>query len=268
MVDGIILSLFLLILTILLGHPVVKKLRRERLKRRPFPQQWLLERAVPIYRRLPPPLQAQLHGHLQIFLDEKQFIGCAGLLITEEIKVTIAAQACILLLNRETDYYPQLKHILVYPAWFIVNHEVSDEAGVHTLERQILAGESWESGKVIISWESVQYDTQHIHDGANVVFHEFAHQLDHESGTTNGAPLLNNYSMWAAILNQEYQKLREKVLSREPSLIDYYGANSPAEFFAVVTETFFEKPYPLRNQHPQLYEQLKNYYRVDPCQWT
>lgn len=268
----IIFGILLSIIAVTTGKPLMRQRRRAYLKSQAFLPAWkfFLERRLPLYARLPSALKEQLHGHIQIFLDEKQFVGCAGLLITDEMKVTIAAQACVLLLNRTTDYYANLKYILVYPSLFIVKREVTDFAGIHTLERQVLAGESWETGKVIISWESVQYDTQHMDDGSNVVFHEFAHQLDHESGSTNGAPVLQNpssYRAWAQILSQEYYNLHEKISLGEPDVIDSYGAQSPAEFFAVVTETFFERSSLLKAYHPQLYEQLKNYYHVDPCMW-
>ncbi len=256
----------------IIGKPLLLKHQRKRLRAKHFPLQWrmFLERRVPIYRRLPDSLKKQLQGHIQIFLAEKQFIGCAGLEITAEIKVTIAAQACLLLLNRDTDYYPDLHYILVYPSAFVVNQEVRDEAGVQTTKRRVLIGESWDTGKVILAWDEIQYDTQNMNDGENVVIHELAHQLDHESGHTNGAPLLGTqsaYLTWARVLKREYRKLGDQIARGEETVLDGYGLNSPAEFFAVATEAFFEKTSQLKLQHPELYEQLRSYYKVDPSEW-
>lgn len=273
MVLGIILTLGIIIIGFIIGKPMVLERRRRRLRAKHFPLKWkmLLDKRLPIYRRLPEALKQQLHGHIQVFLAEKQFVGCGGLTITIEIQVTIAAQACILLLNRPTHYYPDLDYILVYPSAFIVKREVSNAAGIHTLERQVLTGESWDTGKVIIAWDEVQYDIDNVNDGSNIIFHEFAHQLDHESGSTNGAPLLENpssYVTWARVLGREYRKLGEHLARGESTVMDYYGAKNPAEFFAVATETFFEKSQQMKSQHPELYEQLRNYYKVDPSEWS
>jgi hypothetical protein len=269
----IILALGIVIIGFIIGKPIALERRRKRLRAKHFPLNWkmLLDKRLPIYRRLPENLKTQLHGHTQVLLAEKQFIGCAGLVITEEIKVTIAAEASILLLNRKTHYYQDLTYILVYPSAFIVNREVSNAAGIHTIEREVLTGESWDTGKVIIAWDEVQYDIDNVNDGSNLIFHEFAHQLDHESGSTDGAPLLekpSSYVTWARVLSREYQKLNEYRARGESTVMDYYGAKNPAEFFAVATETFFEKSQQMKSQHPELYEQLRNYYKVDPSEWS
>lgn len=268
----IILALGIVIIGFIIGKPIVLERRRKRLRAKHVPLKWkmLLEKRWPIYRRLPEELKTQLHGHIHVLLAEKQFIGCAGLVITEEIKVTIAAEAGILLLNRKTHYYQDLTYILVYPSAFIVNREVSNAAGIHTIEREVLTGESWDTGKVIIAWDEVQYDINNVTDGSNLILHEFAHQLDHESGSTDGAPLLDkpsSYVTWARVLSREYRKLNEYRARGESTVMDYYGAKNPAEFFAVATETFFEKSQQMKSQHPELYEQLRNYYKVDPSEW-
>lgn len=225
---------------------------------------------MPIYQRIPDPLKRQLHGHIQVFLAEKHFYGCAGLDLTDEIKVTIAAQACLLLLNRKTDYYQKLFSILVYPSVFVVDREMRDEAGVHIQKQNILSGESWEVGKVILAWDEVLEGAQDMTDGENVVFHEFAHQLDQEDGAANGAPLLakrSAYLSWARVLGRAYDELRQALERGESTVINPYGAQNPGEFFAAATEAFFETPQRMRATYPELYEELSRYYRVDPAAW-
>ena len=262
-----------MIIGIILGKPMVDELRRKFLRQQSLPKPWqiFLEQNIPLYRRLPSQLKTQLQGHIQIFLAEKQFISCRGIIITEEIKLTIAAQACLLLLNRHTFYYKDLSVILVYPTAFIVPREVQDKAtGIHSYESQILEGESWEMGKVILSWEDVERDTRSFGTGTNVVLHEFAHQLDAEQGNTNGVPLLDDqasYITWAKVFNQAYQQHCYQVAHGNNTVINNYGAKNPAEFFAVVTEVFFEQPLALKNEYLQLYEQLQHYYQVDPSDW-
>ena len=261
------------IIGIIIGKPIVEELRRKSLRQQPLPISWqvFLERNIPLYHRLPNQLKIQLQGHLQIFLAEKQFIGCGGIVVTEEIKLTIAVQACLLLLNRNTFYYKDLSVILVYPTAFIVPREVQDNVtGIHNYESQILEGESWKMGKVILSWEDVERDTKAFGTGANVVLHEFAHQLDAEQGDINGAPLLNDqasYMIWAKVFSQSYQQHCYQVAHGNNTIINNYGAKNPAEFFAVVTEVFFEQPLALKNEYLPLYEQLRHYYQVDPSEW-
>lgn len=270
------LELFLatvgLFITSVIGKPVVRNYRRKRLRAKPFPTEWeqILESGVPLYRCLADPLKQQLRGHLQVFLAEKRFYGCGGLEITDEMRVTIAVQACLLLLNRKTDYYPKLFSILVYPSVFVVQRETRDEAGVHTEKRNVLSGESWEAGKVILAWEEVRYGAQDRTDGENVVLHEFAHQLDQEDGAANGAPLLGSqsaYFNWARVLSQAYEELRRDLERGEETVINPQGAENPGEFFAAATEAFFEIPEQMKATYPELYQELSHYYRVDPGQW-
>jgi Mlc titration factor MtfA (ptsG expression regulator) len=207
-------------------------------------------------------------GHIQIFLAEKQFEGCGGLRITDEIRVTIAAQACILLLHRRTDYFPKLVSILVYPSTYVVRGGRPIGGGLVTDDPEARLGESWEAGVVVLVWDSVRAGAGDIHDGHNVVLHEFAHQLDQESGAGNGAPILPRRSMyvaWARVLGHDFDQLVRDTERDHRTLIDQYGATNPAEFFAVATETFFEKPRQLRSQYPALYGQLQQFYRQDPA---
>jgi MtfA peptidase len=250
------------------------KLRREvprrKLRALPIKPEWIevLEKNVKIYRRLPALLREELHGHIQVFLHEKNFEGCGGLELTEEIKVTIAAQACLLLLNRKTNYYPKLTSILIYPSTYIVKNE-RDETGV-VISEQIHLGESWQTGMVVLAWDEVLGGAINPDDGQNVVFHEFAHQLDQEDGEADGTPILekrSQYLAWARVLSNEYNILQNKSVNRLKSVIHRYGATDPSEFFAVATETFFEKSEKMKLKHPALYDELKNYYKVDPITW-
>jgi Mlc titration factor MtfA (ptsG expression regulator) len=255
-----------------LRDALFKGWRRTRLRARPFPHEWRehMRRRVPYVRLLPADLQLQLKKHIQVFLDEKPFVGCDGLEVTDEMRVTIAAQACLLLLNRRTDYFPNLAEILVYPGRFIVDREVPDGIGLARRERSVLAGESWASGQVILSWDDAVAGAEHAGDGFNVVIHEFAHQLDQENGAANGAPFMRSRSRrerWAEVLGREYAALQSRSAGGQPSLIDAYGAANPAEFFAVVSEVFFERPRELAVEHPGLYAEFSRFYRVNPLSW-
>ena len=182
----------LLFILWVIGEPWWVSRRRERLRQRPFPPAWrrILQRRVPYLRRLPADLQRQLRQHIQVFIAEKPFIGCGGLVVTDEMRVTIAAQACLLLLNRRPSYYPSLRQILVYPGAFFVDRLHADAAGVLQDQRRLLSGESWSQGQVILSWTDALEGAAVDDDGRNVVIHEFAHQLDQETGHANGAPRL------------------------------------------------------------------------------
>lgn len=256
-----------------------KKKRREKLKAARFPSHWSrnLKALFPLYARLPEEDRKELQGHIQVFLAEKRFEGCGGLEITEEMQLCIAAQACLLLLHRETDYYPGLRSILVYPSMYFVKTTRHMGSGIMEERHDSRLGEAWDSGAVVLAWDAVQAGAADPNDGHNVVFHEFAHQLDFEDGRTDGAPLLaiedpwyrrrHRYKAWARVLGSEYEKLRANVGSGEQSAIDEYGATNPAEFFAVATESFFELPHRMQQRHPELYEELKRFYRQDPAQW-
>ncbi|MGO9414579.1 MAG: zinc-dependent peptidase [Syntrophobacteraceae bacterium] len=249
----------------------LKKRRREKLRNQPFPPAWLgiIEKNVPIYHRLSLADKKEIQGHILVFLAEKNFEGCGGLEASDEIKVTIAAHACILLLHRETDYYPGLYSILVYPSAFIAKGYVEFAPGYYAETEQVHLGESWKRGALILSWDDVLANAGDVHDGHNVVLHEFAHQLDLEDGYANGAPPLprwSRYVAWARILQKDYSKLRKDAEQGRSTVLDEYGATDPAEFFAVATECFFEKPVQLQSKHPELYEELKLYFQQDPAQ--
>lgn len=270
---AIILAILgLLFIAWLLGQPHLNERRRQRLRAQPFPSAWraILQRRVPYVRALPVDLQLQLKRHIQVFVAEKDFIGCAGLEITDEIRVTIAAQACLLLLNRPQGYYPQLRQILVYPGGFVAPREHTDDSGVAHHDHQALSGESWAQGQVILSWQDTLAGAATPHDGQNVVIHEFAHQLDQATGSANGAPALEQreqYTRWSQVLGAEFAQLQARTAQHQPSLFSDYGATDPAEFFAVISEVFFEQPQRLAAEHPALYHELSQLYRLDPLSW-
>jgi Mlc titration factor MtfA (ptsG expression regulator) len=251
-----------------------KSRRREELRAEPLPTEWrrTIERNVPIVLRLPPADQQELYGHVQIFVAEKHFEGAGGLELTDEIRVTIAAQACLLLLHRDTDYYPLLKSIIVYPSTYVVPGEHSIGGGVwEEGEDELLGHTSRKLSALVLAWDSTLHGARDVRDGENVVFHEFAHQLDFESGDSNGTPLLGSnqqYASWARVLGAEYERLRRVSVEGRPSVLDEYGAENPAEFFAVATEAFFERPVELRAKHAALYEELRTFYQQDPASWA
>ncbi len=252
------------------GSTILKRRRREKTRSQPFPGAWLdiLTRNFQRYSRLSADDRDELRGHIQVFLAEKTFEGAAGLRMTDEIRVTIAAQACLLLLHRKTDYYPGLFSIIVYPHEYVAVHSQRDEMGVVDERQQVRLGETAARGALVLSWDGALRGASDFHDCRNVVFHEFAHQLDAEDGSFDGAPVLPEASMyiaWARILGREFDVLRERVRLRQPSDIDAYGATNSAEFFAVVTECFFQRPRQLRQLHPELYGELKQFYQQDPA---
>ncbi|TFW17926.1 zinc-dependent peptidase [Massilia arenosa] len=230
----------------------------------------LIRRNLPLYDAMPPELQQQLKRMVRQFLHQKTFIGCAGLEVTDEMRYTVAAHACLLLLNRPSRVYPRLTTILMYPTEFLVPRREADAAGVITETRQGLLGESWGDGRVVLSWDHVQQAARAWGAAPNVVLHEFAHQLDSESGSTNGAPYLGNpqrYESWSTVLSREYQRLRRDAMYGQQGVLDHYGASNPAEFFAVAVETYFTKPWQLADEHAELYAEFQEYFRVDPRAW-
>ena len=250
----------------------VPRWRLHRVLARPLTASQLavIERNVDQYAGMPDDLRLQLQRLVKQFLHEKTFVGCAGLVVTEEMRVTIAAQACLLLLNRPSRVYPGLHAVLVYPGAFLVPRREQDGAGVVTETRQDLLGESWGDGRVVLSWEHVRRAGLPAEGTHNVVLHEFAHQLDSESGSNNGAPYLGSperYRSWSETLARDFALLRRDAYWGQRDVLDPYGATNPAEFFAVATESFFEQPHALAARHPALYAEFEAYYRVDPRVW-
>ncbi|MFT4709027.1 MAG: Mlc titration factor MtfA (ptsG expression regulator) [Bacteroidia bacterium] len=254
-------------------RPARKRARRTQLRAQPFPSAWseVLKQSVPVFEHLPADLQSQLQGHIQVFLGEKRFIGCDGLEVSDEMRVTVAAQACLLLLNRETSIYGGLSTIYLYPSAYVATTRTQGGAGAEQVSRSVRLGESWTRGSVVLSWSHSRSGAANFDDGSNVVLHEFAHQLDQEDGDADGAPQLKTpscYRTWAAVLGSEFKRVQGRRAGRNfKSLINDYGATNPAEFFAVATENFFEKPIQLKRKHSELYGELAKYYQVNPGDW-
>ena len=252
--------------------PLARHLRRRRLARRPFPAPWreVLRRRMPYFARLPPDLQMQLKRRIQVFVAEKTFIGCAGLRVTDEMRVLVAAQACLLQLGPGAGGFRDTRQVLLYPGAFVVDRPEPQANGLVHEGRRVMAGESWQQGQVILSWDDVLAGAADPADGRNVVIHEFAHQLDQERGRASGAPFLGRrerYARWAAVMNAAWQRLRARAARGEPGVIDAYGAGEPAEFFAVASEAFFETPQALAAEEPDLYAELARFYAVEPRAW-
>ncbi len=247
----------------------LRQRRRRKILAAPFPDSWLahIDKNVPHYQFLAPTEQAQLRDDLRVFVAEKNWEGCAGLQITEEMKVTIAAQACLMTLGLEGDPLRGVLSILVYPSGYRVPEERSYEGWSLAGETPRL-GESWYRGPVILSWSEVRRDSRHPGEGRNLVWHEFAHQIDMLDRSTNGTPPLADPAQrrrWHEVMTAEYQQLIQDAEQGRATLLDTYGASSEAEFFAVATECFFDCPVELRAEHPPLYDLLREYYRQDPA---
>jgi MtfA peptidase len=253
---------------------LLRQRRRRCLRARPFPEEWLtlIQRHVVFFHRLSAGDRAELLGHIQVFLAEKRFEGCGGFEITDEVRVTIAAQACLLLLHRRTDYFPQLLTILVYPVTYMA--EEKRQVAEHLWQEGTVTrlGETGRRmGSLVLSWGAVKHGAADPADGKNVVLHEFAHQLDFENDAADGVPGLATREQqlaWAAVMRSEFASLRAADQSGILTLLDTYGATDPAEFFAVSVEAFFERPRALRARHVKLYAELRNYFQQDPVEFS
>lgn len=252
-----------------LTEALLRRVRRWRLGRQPLPATALavIPSALPPWPKMPPELQRRLLERVKFFLADKIFEGCGGLVITDEIRTTIAAQACLLLMNPKVRCYPRLDTILVYPTAYRDNQKRLINTDEH--DRRTKAGESWQSGNVVLAWDHVVAGVANYQDGHNVTFHEFAHQLDQDDGYADGTPVLpfTSYATWARVFTREFTTLIDDVRKGRRTVLDAYGTENPAEFFAVATEAFFEKPRQLKLKHPELFCQLQQYYCVDPSQW-
>ena len=248
--------------------------RRERLRSKPISRDWLeiLERNVPIFNRLPRHDRKELVGHIQVFLNEKHFEGCGGLELTDEIRLTIAAQACLLLLHRDTDYYPNLTSILVYPSGYTAHDERYIGGGIWEEGPQDRLGHTAHNLRaLVLAWDAARRGAMDPTDGQNVVLHEFAHQLDFENRSADGTPALETrgeYLSWARVMSAEFEELRRGYFDGAASVLDFYGAQNPTEFFAVATEAFFERPRALKERHPELYDSLSRFFRQDPVEFS
>jgi MtfA peptidase len=256
-----------------------RRQRRKKLQSALFPpdRKRIVETHCPFYHQLPEPDRRELEGHINVFMAEKKFEGCGGLELNDEIRICIAAHACLLLLHRQTDYYPDLQTILVYPNTYVVPTTRHVGSGVLEESQQSRAGESWREGAIVLAWDAICSGILAPKNGYNVVWHEFAHQLDFEDGQADGVPLLGHgesfsmrkqrYAAWSRVMKMEYERLRDQVQRGERTVLREYGAINPSEFFAVATEYFFGKPHALQQQHPELYAEMSWYYQQDPAHW-
>jgi len=228
----------------------------------------LVERQVPLASRLPPEDRERLYRLMQVFLEEVPLEGCGGLEITEEIRATIAAQACLLLLGMPYPRYTRVRRVLVYPSAFVPRTVPSLRSG-HLVSPEVpLRGQAWQSGVVVLGWDSVKRDTTPATAGENVVFHEFAHMLDGEDGSMDGIPVLDSpsaYRAWASLLSVRFEEHVAQTLRGDPTTLNPYGAVNRAEFFAVATEAFFENPLELRRDQPGIYALLADFFKLDPA---
>ncbi len=248
----------------------LQRRRREKIVAEPFPPEWLayLNKNVAHYRYLSEAEQARLRDDLRIFIAEKTWEGCGGLRITDEMKVTIAAQACLLVLGMEHNYFDRVLSVLVYPHGYRAPTPEFVNPGMVVDASSDRLGESHYRGPVILSWEDVLEDGRYPQGGKNLVFHEFAHQLDMLDGVVNGAPPLQGreaVKRWQEVMTAEYERLVRESQHGRATLLDQYGTTNEGEFFAVATECFFDRPVQMAHRHPQLYELLRDYYRQDPA---
>lgn len=271
-------ALLMALLWLLVLGPRRRRQRRSRLLSQVFPEHWsaVLRRDCALYARLPAELRGELHRLILVFLDEKSFEACGGLAEVEErMRVLIAAQACVLLLGlKNHGHYPRLSSVLVYPGAF---HDARRKTFslAEDDDRETRLGESWTSGSVVLSADSVMAGARNDDDGMNVVMHEFAHQLDQADGIGDGAPILeqsadfedNDYDDWSRVLGENYQQMLDDIFDRRRPVLDPYGATNSAEFFAVATETFFEEPERLQREAGELYAALQKFYGTDPAAW-
>lgn len=228
----------------------------------------IIWQTVPIYQRLPDELLTPLEGKINLFLNTVEFIGCDGFEVTEEVTLSVAAQACLLVANKDM-WYQNLQTVLIYPGAF--QSRTKERSGYIIREREtVRIGESWARGPVILSWQHTEQGAAKSHDGHNVVMHEFAHQLDDLSGYTDCAPILqrdHSQGEWNQAFYAAYTRLVSDVDAGRRTVIDPYGATAPEEFFAVVVELFFERPADLNKDEPQIYEQLSKFFKLDPINW-
>ena len=247
--------------------------RRRQILEQPFPESWqqILEQHLVHYSHLDAEEQTHLRQLVQVFIAEKNFEALGGLQLTDEIRVLVSGQACILLLGLSHDLYRRVDSILIYPSTVSRPPRILGEFASGQLVEQDpmpLLGEAHMNGPVILVWDEVKRGAVHPKRGHNVVYHEFAHKLDMLDGSADGAPPLQNpeqYKEWERVCSEAYTDLRERISNGQKTFLDPYGAINPAEFFAVATEHFFDKPTTMKTVHPELYEVLSGFYNQDPA---
>jgi Mlc titration factor MtfA (ptsG expression regulator) len=253
------------------SRALYRRIRRRQLLAAPLPQEAIaiLQRRVPLYSRLTTQQQRLMQGCINRFLFDMVFVGCNGFEVSDEVRLTVAGNACLLIFNRERRYYSGFETILIYPDT-ILSRQVHYDGLVETHYDSARAGESWHRGPIVLSWSDVERGLLHGRDGHNVILHEFAHKLDEENTVMDGLPVLRepaHYRQWAEVLTREYREFLHRVDGGRNKVIDGYGAVSAVEFFAVATESFFEKPKRMKSQLPELYGQFRQFYGLDPSAW-
>ncbi len=271
MTFGVYLAVIVGLVLLVCIWMVLRKAYRKSIYRRPFKAEWLsiLSNNVPLYSLLPEELKPKLHGHINFFLHDKIFVGRGGQVIDDDIRLTVAGNACLLVLNQEKRIFPGFKTIIIYPDTYVAK-TVCREGLTEVHHQSTRAGESWHRGPIVLSWGDVLNGSKDVTSGFNVVLHEFAHKLDEEDTVMDGLPILHeaaHYAQWAAVLSKEYEAFLTRVQQGDNKVIDAYGAESPIEFFAVVTESFFEKSLIMHEKLPDLYFQFKQFYQLDPAEW-
>lgn len=248
---------------------LLKRIRRRSVRRQQFPPAWeaILASSMPHYRLMPDVDQTELRSHMQVFLAEKRFEGALDLTVTDEMRVTVAAYACLLVLHQDRDYFPGLSSIIVYPGEFVARRHDVDESGVVTVGEEVRSGESWDGGSLVLSWEDVRAAGKPGEDDYNVVIHEFTHQLDAEEGITARLADGADGSPFGTALLEAYRELCADLDAGRETVFDPYGAESLPEFFAVATECFFSLPRMIMDYHPDLYDHFRAFYRLDPAAW-
>lgn len=249
------------------------KKRRRKILETPFPSEWkaIIRRSMAHYQMLDEDEQKRLRERIAVFMAEKNWEGCGGLELTDEIRVTISAMACLLILNLPHQDYENVESILVYPS-----ERVLPEPKIGFFETALapletpgpISGQAFEQGPLILVWDAVVESIRYAGYGYNVVYHEFAHKLDMQDGVADGTPRLRDraeYRDWVKTCSREYRKLLKDVERGKRTFLDEYGAKDEAEFFAVATEHFFDQPLRMRRAAPELYRVLRNYYRQDPA---
>lgn len=260
--------------------------RRHYLRSRPLTarQEQLLSSTLALFPYLPQARQQELKENISLFLRDKEFVGCDGQEITEEVRITIAAHACLLLLERPNNCYPNLKTVLVYPDSYVAE-ETRHHGHIQSSHMSARAGEAHYRGPVVLSWGDLRRGLAEPQQGHNVAIHEFAHKLDEEDGYVDGRPPFEHSAdgkTWAPVMREAFAELRQRLqalhgeaargenepgaeLTEKPSVLDTYGAQSPAEFFAVATEAFFIIPTAMEAAHPSLYREMQKFFRTDPA---
>jgi Mlc titration factor MtfA (ptsG expression regulator) len=246
--------------------------RRKKLTAAPFPSSWedIVRRNVAHYCQLNTAERAQLHALIQIFIAEKDWEGAGGLILTDEIRVTISAQACLLLLGLPHNYYRNVESIIVYPSTVVPPDRKLGFFETATAPVELshpIIGQAFQQGPVIVIWDAALQGGRHPESGHNVIYHEFAHKLDMLDGAADGTPPLHDraeYRDWVKTCSTEYLRLKHDAERGKKSFLNSYGATNETEFFAVATEQFFDQPHLMIKRAPELYRVLKEYYRQDP----